>query len=559
MHRNKVWTLTILLILQSFVAGLAVLPSQSDVEVLQPSVQHIDARSNNSSGGNNTNTTNDAHCLIVNNFAMNLTYYVTLDLTNTCSDAIQYPGANASANHTGVSGFSNQTNWFYMIGGYATYNLSWQLSFDQSVTNGTPITLDFEADVLNCGSNNSWAHECPNSTLSHQFIFISNNNSGGSNSGGNNSGGNNSGGNNTSGNNTSGNNTSGNNTSGNNGDNNENNTDDGHGNNNSSGNNSGGNNSGGNAGCGFTLTDSTIDVYRNTYWVDSGNSMVFSAYVGCMVNGEDIEIIYSISSFNNATNTTSLISDYSMQWTVNSNSTVLTFQTGTLYSGTYVLDAVLHYISINQTVDSSSFIFTVNATDSDGDGIENVFDNCANASNPQQDDLDNDGIGDACDSDIDNDNVPNSTDAFPYNASEQHDNDQDGIGDNADLDDDNDGLADVSDAFPFDTSEQLDTDNDGIGNNADADDDADGIIDAVDNCPLTQNADQADADGDGLGTACDGNEALIGGNNGTTGNVSNNVTIEADDVSSIPFLGTVGTLVAVMVGVIATTRIAKEE
>ena len=70
--------------------------------------------------------------------------------------------------------------------------MSWQLSFDQSVANGSYITLYFEATILNCGGNNSY-HDCPNSndsTLTHQFFFISNSGNSGNNTGGNNTGGN---------------------------------------------------------------------------------------------------------------------------------------------------------------------------------------------------------------------------------------------------------------------------------------------------------------------------------------------------------------------------------
>jgi hypothetical protein len=48
-----------------------------------------------------------------------------------------------------------------------------QLVFDSSVQNGTNITLDFEAVILNCGINGAW-HDCPNSTnstLSYQFQY----------------------------------------------------------------------------------------------------------------------------------------------------------------------------------------------------------------------------------------------------------------------------------------------------------------------------------------------------------------------------------------------------
>ena len=128
----------------------------------------------NNTGGNNTGTHNDAHCLIVNNLTINSTYYVTIDLENTCSKDINYPGINATADHSGVSGFSNQTSWWYLIWANGTYNMSWQLSFDSTVHNGTNITLDFEAAILSCGVNGTW-HDCPssnNSSLSYQFQYV---------------------------------------------------------------------------------------------------------------------------------------------------------------------------------------------------------------------------------------------------------------------------------------------------------------------------------------------------------------------------------------------------
>ena len=70
--------------------------------------------------------------------------------------------------------------------------------------------------------------------------------------------------------------------------------------------------------------------------------------------------------------------------------------------------------------------------------------------------------------DSDGDGVPDTTDAFPNDATESVDTDGDGVGDNAD-------------AFPNDATETADTDSDGVGDN-------------TDNCVDAANADQADAD-----------------------------------------------------------------
>lgn len=78
-------------------------------------------------------------------------------------------------------------------------------------------------------------------------------------------------------------------------------------------------------------------------------------------------------------------------------------------------------------------------TDPDGDGIYNAFDNCPAHANPDQEDSDGDGIGDACDG----------------------------------------------------------------GDEPPVDSDVDGVPDGRDNCPLVWNPDQLDADGDLEGDACD--------------------------------------------------------
>ena len=94
--------------------------TQIDSDTLQIQVinQTNNSGGNNSSGGNNTggnSTTSDAHCLELANLSINQTYYVTLNLVNTCSFSINYPGINASADNSNVQGLYDGW-WYQMVG-----------------------------------------------------------------------------------------------------------------------------------------------------------------------------------------------------------------------------------------------------------------------------------------------------------------------------------------------------------------------------------------------------------------------------------------------------------
>ena len=110
------------------------------------------------------------------------------------------------------------------------------------------------------------------------------------------------------------------------------------------------------------------------------------------------------------------------------------------------------------------------SSDPDGDGISNFVDNCPFKRNAGQFDKDQDGQGNACDVDDDNDGVVDSMDAFPLNDRESTDTDNDGIGNNADTDDDNDGLSDVDELNLYGTDPlNSDTDGDGVADGDEVD------------------------------------------------------------------------------------------
>ena len=150
--------------------------------------------------------------------------------------------------------------------------------------------------------------------------------------------------------------------------------------------------------------------------------------------------------------------------------------------------------------------------DTDGDGWVDQMDNCPDAENIDQLDLDADAIGDNCDLDEDGDGIAipmdNCPQDFPlWSSTTINDYDQDGCHDSlTDFDDDEDGIGDAEDSCPRGEilwSSNISTDYDGDGCQditEDEDDDRDDIPDSIDNCQTGLRGVAApgqDNDGDG--------------------------------------------------------------
>jgi hypothetical protein len=132
--------------------------------------------------------------------------------------------------------------------------------------------------------------------------------------------------------------------------------------------------------------------------------------------------------------------------------------------------------------------------DTDVDGVMQANDNCPDLANSDQADFDVDGEGDACDADMDDDDLSNIDEAIAGTDPLNPDSDDDGVDDGTEVaagmnpldpDTDGDGLPDGTDPDPV----NADTDHDGVND--------------VDEIAAGTDPNNPDTDGDGQGDAED--------------------------------------------------------
>ena len=222
----------------------------------------------------------------------------------------------------------------------------------------------------------------------------------------------------------------------------------------------------------------------------------------------------------------------------------LTASDGTL-RGPRVAGIVIDRVPLPEYLKGRGYVYLVNNTgadsvDRDGDGIFDLFDNCAGQANALQQDEDGDEIGDSCDDCVDRDrdgfgapggsgcpegsaqdcddahasiypgapqlcdgsNTDCNSPDWPAPPADETDGDGDGLAEcQGDCDDANaaihPGALELCNALDDNCNGWIDDDGEAL------DSDADGVPGACDNCPAAPNDDQSDVDEDQRGDVCD--------------------------------------------------------
>jgi hypothetical protein len=321
-----------------------------------------------------------------------------------------------------------------------------------------------------------------------------------------------------------------------------------------------------------------------------GDDLNVTVYMDCLVSGMEAFLYWEVVYFT-PNGVSSLVDAGNETWSIGNPAEQVNLNWSSLNVGTYNLTIDFYVVDVNSThIDHLSYTINITALDSDGDGHADSTDNCPNTANPTQNDMDQDGMGDSCDHDMDGDGFNNSADAFPMDTTEWADSDQDNIGDNSD-----------NCASTFNPN-QADTNNNGVGDACDSSGNNGNnttintppVISGVTISPNMPQSDDSltcmyttfDAEGDSVTTTVawnvNGNtiasgtdtistgyavgdevQCVVSGSDGQApGNTdSDTVTIlpTVSDVedgagNGLPALGSVGTLLAIAIGVGLTRR-----